>query len=192
MNAAETTAAENSLESLSTGLTLLLVFLLIIVVLLIVIDVLLFRQVGTLKKKYRSLMKDDGGRSIEKGLLRRLAQIDSVSDEQGRLKDEFNIYRAVQDRSLVKYGIVKYDAFEDVGGKMSFALALLDKSDTGFVLNAQRSREQCFVYIKEIVNGESYIMLSDEEIQALRDANRYGTEEDIINEYRMNAGNETV
>ncbi len=72
--------------------------------------------------------------------------------------------------TLNKYGIVKYDAFDDVGGKMSFALAMLDKENTGFILNAIHSRDNCFLYLKEIVKGESYIMLSAEEIDALRQA----------------------
>ena len=67
-----------------------------------------------------------------------------------------------------KYGVIKYDAFDDVGGKLSFALAMLDKHDTGIVLNAVHSRDNCFLYIKEIVKGESYIMLSEEEVEALR------------------------
>ena len=58
-------------------------------------------------------------------------------------------------------------------------LALLDDSDSGFVLNAVHSKENCFLYIKEIVKGESYIMLSNEEIEALRIAKRYGTEEEL-------------
>ena len=53
--------------------------------------------------------------------------------------------------TLNKYGIVKYDAFDDVGGKMSFALAMLDKENTGFILNAIHSRDNCFLYLKEIV-----------------------------------------
>ena len=80
-------------------------------------------------------------------------------------------------QSLHKYGVVKYDAFDDVGGKLSFVLALLDDNDSGIVLNAVHSKENCFLYVKEILKGESYIMLSDEEIQALRIAKRYGSEE---------------
>lgn len=56
-------------------------------------------------------------------------------------------------------------------------LALLDKDNTGFLLNAIHSRENCFLYIKEIVNGESYIMLSDEEVEALKRAMNFGIEE---------------
>ena len=69
-----------------------------------------------------------------------------------------------------KYGVEKYDAFDDVGGKLSFALALLDKENTGLILNAVHSRDNCFLYLKEIVKGESYVMLSQEEVEALRKA----------------------
>ena len=70
----------------------------------------------------------------------------------------------------MKTGIVKYDAFSDVGGRMSFALAMLDMNNTGFVINAIHSKEGCYTYIKEIVKGESYIQLGDEEKEALRQA----------------------
>jgi hypothetical protein len=79
-------------------------------------------------------------------------------------------------RTLYKYGIVKYDAFDDVGGKLSFALAMLDGNNTGFVLNAIHSKDNCFLYIKEVVAGESYIMLSNEEMKALQAASRFGEE----------------
>ena len=50
-----------------------------------------------------------------------------------------------------KYGVEKYDAFDDVGGKLSFALALLDKENTGLILNAVTQPGQLFLYMKEIV-----------------------------------------
>ena len=65
---------------------------------------------------------------------------------------------------------MKYDAFPDVGGRMSFALAMLDQDNTGFVLNAIHSKEGCYTYIKEIVKGESYIVLGEEEKEAMRQA----------------------
>ena len=83
------------------------------------------------------------------------------------------------EKTLNKYGIVKYDAFEDMGGKLSFVLAMLDNDNSGFILNAIHSRENCFLYIKEIVKGESYIMLSQEEMEALKRAVNFGLVEDI-------------
>ena len=54
-----------------------------------------------------------------------------------------------------------------MGGKLSFALALLNKENTGFVINAMHSREGCYTYIKEIIRGESYILLGEEEKEAV-------------------------
>ena len=56
---------------------------------------------------------------------------------------------------------------------------MLDQDNTGFVLNAIHSRENCFLYVKEIVKGESYIMLSEEEIEALRRAVVFGTDDTV-------------
>ena len=69
--------------------------------------------------------------------------------------------------TVQKCGIVKYDAFHEMGGKLSFALVMLDQNNTGHVINAMHSREGCYIYIKEIIKGESYIPLGDEEKKAL-------------------------
>jgi hypothetical protein len=66
-----------------------------------------------------------------------------------------------------KVGLVKYDAFHEMGGKLSFSLALLNEVNDGFVLNAVHSREGCYTYVKEIIGGNSVILLSPEEKEAL-------------------------
>ena len=66
-----------------------------------------------------------------------------------------------------KVGMVKYDAFHEMGGKLSFSLALLDQKNDGFIINAMHSREGCYTYIKEILSGNSIIVLADEEKEAL-------------------------
>ena len=54
---------------------------------------------------------------------------------------------------------------------------MLDKKNSGFILNAIHSRDNCFLYIKEIVKGESYVMLSEEEVKALKAAMAYDNNE---------------
>ena len=80
-----------------------------------------------------------------------------------------------------KQGIIKYDAFNEMGGKLSFAMALLDKNNNGFIINSIHSREGCYTYIKEIVKGESYILLGEEERQALEKAI---DEEDLMDDLK--------
>ena len=68
-------------------------------------------------------------------------------------------------------GVVKYDAFKEMGGKLSFALALLNDYNDGFIINAMHStREGCYTYVKEIIKGECEVILAEEEKQALEEA----------------------
>ena len=66
--------------------------------------------------------------------------------------------------------LVKYDAFNEMGGKLSFSLAMLDVKNNGFIINAMHTREGCYTYIKEIIDGNSVIVLSGEEQEALNNA----------------------
>ena len=54
-----------------------------------------------------------------------------------------------------------------MGGKLSFAIAMLNENNNGWIMNAMHSREGCYTYVKEIVNGESFVELSEEEAEAL-------------------------
>ena len=69
-----------------------------------------------------------------------------------------------------KQGLVKYDAFHEMGGKLSFALCMLDKDDNGFIMNSVHSNAGCYTYTKEIVDGKSAIELGVEEKEALEQA----------------------
>ncbi len=158
---------------------IIIIVLMVAIIGLIFVVMNLYRIVKRMEDRYTFFMKGEDGKSLERGFIRKFNQIEKMSDITDKIADNIGNIETIQNRSLIKYGIVKYDAFDDVGGKLSFALALLDQTDTGFVLNAIHSKENCFLYIKEIMNGESYIILSDEEIQALRIARKYGDDIDI-------------
>ena len=76
------------------------------------------------------------------------------------------MYKKLQS-TFQKVGIVKYDAFNQMGGQLSFSLALLDENDNGFILNSVHSAEGCYSYTKEIKSGMCEISLSEEEREAL-------------------------
>ena len=69
-----------------------------------------------------------------------------------------------------KVGIVKYDAFQQMGVQLSFSLALLDEKNNGFIINSVHSSEGCYSYTKRIINGDSQIALSNEEKVAVERA----------------------
>lgn len=72
--------------------------------------------------------------------------------------------------AIQRIGLVRFDAFEDMGGQLSFALALLDADGTGVVLSSINGRREARVYAKAIEGAESAVALSDEEREAVRKA----------------------
>lgn len=136
-------------------------------IILFILVIVNMAQVGRLKKKYASFMLGKDAKSLEETLVTRLDQVDRLL--HANEKNEQSIQKLSDDMKFTfqKAGLVKYDAFNEMGGKLSFSLALLNKSDNGFIMNAVHSREGCYTYIKEIIDGNSIIALADEEQEAL-------------------------
>ena len=131
-------------------------------------------RLSRLERRYKIFMKGSDAQSLEKVFVRKFAQIDRLYEAKEDHDHDILFLKKNMEKMFNKYGVEKYDAFDDVGGKLSFALALLDKDNTGLILNAVHSRDNCFLYLKEIVKGESYVMLSQEEVEALRKAVNFG------------------
>ncbi len=142
-------------------------FLIIVVVILIVVLVIQVRRIRELTQKYDAFMEGKNGQSLENILLGRIKQVDRVAASEAENKQEIQMVMDYFNHTYQKIGVVKYNAFDEMGGKLSFSLALLNRKNDGFILNAMHSREGCFTYIKEIVNGKSITVLSEEEEEAL-------------------------
>ena len=156
----------------------------IIIILLLILSIFLLVKVvsnnirlSRLERKYKLFMKGSDAQSLEKVFVRKFNQIDRLYEAKEDHEHDILFIKKLLEQMFSKYGVEKYDAFDDVGGKLSFALALLDKENSGLILNAVHSRDNCFLYLKEIVKGESYVMLSQEEVEALRKAVNFGLTE---------------
>ena len=152
-------------ENLGIDSGIIIIILLILTIFLLVRNISMNMRLSRLEHKYKTFMKV---------FVRKFAQIDKLYDAKEEHDHDLLFIKKNLDKMFNKYGVEKYDAFDDVGGKLSFALALLDKENTGLILNAVHSRDNCFLYMKEIVKGESYVMLSQEEVEALRKAGNFG------------------
>lgn len=123
-----------------------------------------------LKKRYNVFMEGEDGKSVEKLVKENLDSIEQIrTASEKNSKAVKDIYEKMQ-YAFQKVGIIKYDAFHEMGGKLSFALCMLDKLNNGYIINVMHSNNGCFAYIKEVVDGNSYIELGDEEKQALEQA----------------------
>lgn len=137
------------------------------IVLLLIIVIVLSVNLGRLSKRYKKFMGGKNAKSLEKDIMGLYEdnRLIKASMEKNR-KDIENLYRKIEG-TFQKIGIVKYDAFGQMGGQLSFSLALLDENDNGFILNSVHSAEGCYSYTKEIKNGLCDISLGDEEKKAL-------------------------
>lgn len=153
------------LDSIDPGYYI--ISLLVICIGLIIYICLVNKKVKILSEKYEKFMSGKDGKSLEDVVYKRFEQVDTLLKEDKKNKENIELINENLLIAVQKVGIVKYDAFNEMGGKLSFALSILDKENTGFVINAMHSREGCYTYIKEIIKGESYIQLGEEEKEAV-------------------------
>ena len=130
-------------------------------------------KMSNLRKKYKKFMGDTDAKSLEEKIVDRLDQIDGLVESNENNKGKIEKIEKHMNVTFQKFGLVKYDAFNEMGGKLSFSLALLNEKNDGFIINAMHSREGCYTYIKEIIAGKSIIVLTAEETEALDMALNY-------------------
>jgi hypothetical protein len=142
----------------------------VILIMLILLIVTMAKN-ASLKKKYKIFMDGENGKNLEKAILDKFAAIDILESNVETINREIKAINGQLVTAYQKIGLVKYDAFKEIGGKLSFVLVLLTAENNGFILNSMHStKEGCYTYAKEVVNGEAFVILSEEEQQALEEA----------------------
>ena len=149
---------------------IILILVLIVMIFALIYMVRISFKMTRFLNKYKTFMRGKDGISLEKAFIRNCNDLETLIESNKNHIEEIRRIKDIQKITLNKTAIVKYDAFKEVGGKLSFALAMLDSENNGFVMNSIHSREGCYTYVKEIVKGESYIVLGEEEKEALRQA----------------------
>jgi len=144
-----------------------LLLLLILIIVLFVFCINVNMKYTRLKNSYNVFMKGKDGKTLEDSFKERLSEVDTVVKVVKQNRQEIKEINRKLGKNFQKVGIVKYDAFNEMGGKLSFAIAMLDDNNNGWILNAMHSREGCYTYVKEILKGESFVELADEEAEAL-------------------------
>lgn len=158
------------LKSIGIDPAYIFLFLIMLIILMFLLYINVNMKYNRLKSSYNVFMRGQDGKTLEESFSARFDELDELSNIAHENKADIRIlYRALRS-SYQKVGIVKYDAFDEMGGKLSFALTMLDNDNNGWILNSMHSRDGCYTYIKEIVRGESYIELSEEEAESLDQA----------------------
>ena len=139
-------------------------------VVLLILVIISLCKLKTLKRRVDSLTRGKDTESMEDIILSYLQRVESLEEGEEITRAALT---AIKDNLKITYqkkGLVKYDAFREMSGALSYSLALLDKENNGVLISSMYSREGCYTYAKDIVNGESKINLSEEEAEALKQA----------------------
>lgn len=115
-------------------------------------------------------MRGKDGKNLEESILKKFAEIDRIAKITKKNEESIRRINKKIKKNYQKAGIVRYNAFQEMGGNLSFALTMLDEENSGWIFNSMHSRDGCYTYIKEIVKGESYIELAEEEKESLEHA----------------------
>lgn len=155
------------LESIGFDPGYLFLAMFIMIVLLFFFTVSVNMKYNRLKNSYNRFMKGKDGKTLEEEMNQKFLELDQIAEKTGAIGNELKEISQHLKGHYQKVGIVRYNAFEGMEHKLSFALTLLDGDDDGFILNVMHTQERCYTYMKEVIKGQSYIELCEEEEESL-------------------------
>ena len=152
---------------ISANSGILLAVSLILSMTALIVVVLLIREVRQLRQPFRNmaqLYEESGGEKALSELLK------GVDENRGFLQEQAEELKRIYgmlDTDFSNLGLVKYNAFEDIGGNQSYSLCLLTREKNGFILTNLVGRNSTRGYALEVTGGVPSRKLSDEEQEAL-------------------------
>ena len=141
--------------------------LLVLLIILLILVIVMLAKISKLNKRCNSFMRGKAGKSLEQDIVRLYEDNQILKTGMTENKRDIRSIRKQLTKSFQKIGIVRYNAFQTMGGNLSYSLSLLDENNDGFILNTIHSTEGCYSYTKDIVNGNCDITLSPEEQKAI-------------------------
>lgn len=147
--------------------------MLVVMLISLVIAVIALVKYSKLSKKYKKFMGGNDAKALESHIMNLISLNEENSDKIEENKEEIKELYRRQKCNYQKIGMIKYDAFQEMGGNLSFALTLLDENNDGFIINSVHNIQSSYCYAKEVKDGKCSINLSEEETIALERALKY-------------------
>ena len=146
-------------------------------IILLVYCIILHIRLGSLTKKFNFFMQGENGASLERKLSVEITEIREAAKGLQDMITEQTQIRNIQGNTLQKIGFKKYNAFDNIGNDLSFALTLLDGNNNGVCIYG---RNDSRIFSKPIVKGKSLVNLSQEELESLNEALGERTNEEAL------------
>lgn len=149
-----------------------ILFIIIIILIALSIVSIIFATISygkydDLKKRYDIFMKGRDAETLEEYFIDLQNDMDHLIEDNNKNKESIRKLNRITKRSFQKLGFYKYDAFEEKSGKRSFALAMLDFTNSGFVVTCQSLGDGTIIFIKDVEVGTTTTKLGPEEEKAL-------------------------
>ena len=134
------------------GFSVLSLVLLVAVIICIV-------KMNKLYRRYDLFMRGKDAETLEDTIMDILDELDGMRGKDRAIKDSMKVLSKQVKDSFQKFGFVKYNAFKGMGGNLSFVIAMLNDNNSGFVLDVVHSREGCYIYLKEVEEGATEVLI---------------------------------
>lgn len=137
-------------------------------------------KIKKLKAKYNRLMNGMGEGNLETVIVDCIDKVNLTIQKNKEIEYQINTIIRNMYYCIQKVGIIRYNAFDNVGSDLSYSIALLDNNDDGMVISSLYSRDTSSTYAKPVTGGKSKYALSAEELKAIDMARKTHTAEKII------------
>ncbi|WP_258278258.1 DUF4446 family protein [Paenibacillus sp. SC116] len=138
--------------------------------LLLIIIMIQGSQIRKLKRRFQAVMRESGVDDLESLLGQMQAEIERLHARNEEQTSKLQLLSQKVKAHAGHVGIVRYNAFDQSGGELSFSAAVLDEQSSGFILTGIHSRDHSYVYAKPVESGQSMYTLSPEEQKAMEQA----------------------
>ena len=163
----------NDLSKMGLGnidITYLFLVMLILLLIFMIMTIVLLVKTNKLIKKYKRFMKGENAKSLENDIIEMFERQVEIEETLSKNSEDIKLLYKKFKKAFQKVSLTKYDAFNQMGGQLSYCLVMLDENNDGFIINSVHGADGCYSYTKEIRKGKSSIALSNEEQQTLIDA----------------------
>ncbi len=140
------------------------------ILILLIVVIVQGNKISKLRKRLDKLCQGKNGESLERELGKIIKDneylMNATSEHKSNIK---NIYKRLE-KTYQKMAMIRYDAYHNMGGQLSFVLCMLDENDNGFLINSVHNNEGCYSFAKEVHQGTVDLELGTEEAKALEQA----------------------
>lgn len=157
-------------QFMQDNLAIILIAITILLVLLIILSIVTLVKLSSTKKRYKMLVNGATGEDLENIIADNIAQMNELVVKNNKIDEDYAAMRNLFEKSLQKIAVYRFSAFHDMGGDMSYAVAMLDHNNNGVIFSSIFGRQESCTYVKPIESGISKYPLSEEENKVLQEA----------------------